>query len=313
MFKHVVRRLLAAIPTLIGGVTFIFLAVNLIPGDPVALFLENYFSADAYEAIAARLGLDQPLPVRYLRYMGDLARGDLGTSFRTGRSVLGDIIAQFPYTLALTVAGLSLAVLLGVGIGIISATRRNQWPDQVSMVLSLMAVSTPSFWFGILLMMLFAVRLRWLPAIGGGSFDDPVGLLSFLVLPAFAIGTRSAALIARLTRSSLLDCLGQDYVRTARSKGLTERVVIFRHAFRNALIPVITVVTLDLGHMLGGAAIIEKVFSRPGIGKLLVDGVLARDYPQVQGTMIFFMIMVLITNLLADLAYTMADPRIRYD
>jgi ABC-type dipeptide/oligopeptide/nickel transport system permease component len=313
MSNYFVRRWLTTIPTLFGGVTLIFLAVNLIPGDPVALMLENYFSGDAYEAIKIRLGLDQPLYVRYIRYLGDLLQGNLGTSFRTGRNVLMDILAQFPYTFSLALAALSLASLIGIVAGVVSATQRNTWPDQTIMVAALTAVSTPSFWYAILLMMFFSVRLRWFPTIGGGSLDEPLSFLKSLVLPAVAIGTRSAALIARLTRSALLDCLGQDYVQTARAKGLTERVVVFRHAFRNALLPVITIIGIDLGHMLGGTAIIEKVFSRPGVGKLLVDGVLARDYPQVQGAMIFFMVMILIANFLADVAYGIADPRIRYD
>jgi ABC-type dipeptide/oligopeptide/nickel transport system permease component len=301
------------IPTLLGGVTFVFLAINIIPGDPAALFLEDYYTGEAYEALKQRMGLDKPLHIRYVHYLGDLARGSLGRSFRTGRSVLGDIGAQFPYTFFLAVSGLVLAVVIGVSAGVISATTHNRWPDQIIMVLSLFAISTPSFVLATILILIFSIQLDALPAIGGGDLKQPLDMLKYLVLPAISIGSRSAALIARITRSALLETIHQDYVRTARAKGLRESWVVFVHAFRNAMIPVITVVALNLGSMLGGATVTETVFSRPGMGKLLVGAVLTRDYPQVQGTMIFYMAMILFANLLADLGYALADPRIRYD
>lgn len=313
MVKYLIRRLLLAIPTLFGGMTLIFLAINIIPGDPAAMMLGDYYTGDAYHALVTKLGLDQPLPVRYVHYLADVARGNLGDSFRSGRSVFGDIKSQFPYTLELAIASLILAILIGVTIGIISAVMRNRWPDQVAMLLALASISAPSFFVAAVLILIFSVHLGWLPALGGGNLHEPVTSLKYLVLPAIALGTRSAALIARLTRSTVIDVLGHDYVRTARAKGLRERNVLTRHAFRNALLPLITVIGLDLGNLLGGAAIIEIIFNRPGLGKLLVDGVLNRDYPTVQGTMIFFMVMILLSNLLADVGYAIADPRIHFD
>lgn len=298
---------------MIGGMTLIFLAINIIPGDPAALMLEDYYTGEAYDALVKKMGLDQPLHIRYLHFMADVARGDLGTSFRSGRSVMSDIRAQFPYTLTLALASLLIAILIGVTIGIISATNRNRWPDQLAMLFALSAISTPSFFLAVLLILLFSVELGWLPVLGAGDLNNPLEALKYLALPALALGTRSAALIARLTRSAVIEILNQDFVRTARAKGMHERTVLIRHALRNALLPLITIIGLDLGSLLGGTTIIEIVFNRPGMGKLLVDAVLNRDYPTIQGTMIFFMVLILLSNLLADIGYSIADPRIRFD
>jgi ABC-type dipeptide/oligopeptide/nickel transport system permease component len=313
MLRYILRRLMLAIPTLLGGVTLIFLAINLIPGDPAALFLGDYYTGEAYQAQVKKMGLDQPLAVRYVHYLGDLVQGNLGTSFRSQRSVLSDILAQFPYTLTLALTSLLIAVLLGITIGVISATTRNRWPDQLSMFFALSSISTPSFFMAALLILLFSVHLGWLPALGAGDIHHPASMIRFLILPAVALGMRSAALIARLTRAAVIEVLGQDYVRTARGKGVSERGVLVRHALRNAMLPIITIIGLDLGSLLGGTTIIEIVFNRPGMGKLLVDGVLNRDYPTVQGTMIFFMVLILLSNLLADIGYGLADPRIHFD
>lgn len=313
MFRYLLRRLVIAIPTLFGGITLIFLAINTIPGDPAALMLGDYYTGEAYHALVKQMGLDQPLPVRYVRYLADILQGDFGHSFRSGRSVVADIKSQFPYTLALALTSLGIAVILGVGLGVISALKRNRWPDQLAMLFALSSISTPSFVLAALLILVFSVHLGWLPALGGGDPSRPLSMLKYLVLPALALGTRSAALIARLTRSAVLEVLNQDYIRTARAKGLTEWRVMTRHALRNAMLPVITVIGLDLGTLLGGTTIIEIVFSRPGMGKLLVDGVLNRDYPTVQATMIFFMVLILLSNLLADIGYGLADPRIKYE
>lgn len=313
MLRYILRRILLAIPTIFGGMTLIFLAINIIPGDPAALMLEDYYTGEAYDALVKKMGLDQPLHVRYVNFLTDVAQGDLGTSFRSGRSVMSDIRAQFPYTLTLALASLLIAIVLGVSIGVISATTRNRWPDQLAMLFALSSISTPSFFLAVLLILVFSVRLGWLPALGAGDLSDPVSTLKYLALPAFALGTRSAALFARLTRSAVIEILNQDYVRTARAKGLPERAVLVRHALRNAWLPLITIIGLDLGSLLGGTTIIEIVFNRPGMGKLLVDAVLNRDYPTIQGTMIFFMIVILLSNLLADIGYSIADPRIRYD
>lgn len=313
MTRFLIRRLLFAIPTLLGGLTFVFFAINVIPGDPAALILDEYFQGDAYDAMIVAMGLDQPLPVRYVNYIGDVIQGDLGNSFRSGRPVMADMLAQFPYTFTLAIASLIIGVILGITIGIISATTRNRWPDQLAMLFVLTSISSPTFFVGVILILIFAVHLGWLPALGGGTFSEPTTVLKALILPSFALGIRSAALIARLTRSAIIEVLNQDYVRTARAKGLAERVVLVRHTFRNALLPIITIVGIDLGNLLGGTAVIEIVFNRPGLGSLLVTGVTTRDYPMVQGTMLFFMLMVLLANLLADIGYGVADPRIRYD
>lgn len=311
MIQYVLRRLLSAVPTVFAGVTLVFFAINVIPGDPAAVMLEDYFEGEAYDAMVKEMGLDQPLYVRYVHYLGDIARGDFGTSFRTGRSVSGDILSQLPYTLTLAVSSVIISVILGVTIGTIAAATRNRWPDQLSMVFVLVSISTPSFVFATVLILIFAVRLGWLPALGGGSTDDPMSMLKPLILPAFALGLRSAAIVARLARSAFLDVLNQDYMRTARAKGLRERSVLIGHGLRNAMLPIITITGINLGSLLGGTAIVEIVFNRPGLGKLLVDGVASRDYPMVQGTMLFFITVVILANLLADVGYGVADPRIR--
>lgn len=313
MIRFILRRLAFAIPTLLVGMTLIFFAINIIPGDPATLLLGDYYTGEAYDALVKQMGLDQPLHMRYLWFMGDTLRGDLGTSFRTGRTVLSDIAAQFPYTLTLALASLLIAVVTGVTVGIISAMTRNRWPDQIAMLAALSSISTPSFFFGVLLILVFSVYLGWLPALGAGDFSEPGSVLLHLILPAFALGLRSAAMIARLTRSAVIEILNQDYIRTAQAKGLAQRTVLLHHALRNATLPLITIIGLDLGALLGGTTIIEIVFNRPGMGKLLVDGVLNRDYPTVQGTIIFFMILILLSNLLADIGYGLADPRIRFD
>lgn len=313
MVRFILRRLAFAIPTLLVGMTLVFFAINIIPGDPAALMLGDYYTGEAYDALIVKMGLDRPLPERYLHFLADVLRGDLGTSLRSGRTVASDIAAQFPYTLTLALASLAIAVVIGVAVGIISAVARNRWPDQLAMLVALSSISTPSFFFGVLLILVFSVYLGWFPALGAGEFSEPGSLLQHLILPAFALGLRSAAMIARLTRSTVIDILNQDYIRTAQAKGLAQRTVLLNHALRNATLPLITIIGLDLGSLLGGTTIVEIVFNRPGMGKLLVDGVLNRDYSTVQGTIIFFMILVLLSNLLADIGYGLADPRIRFD
>lgn len=313
MLRYILRRLLFAIPTLFGGMTLIFIGINLIPGDAAALMLRDYATSTSYEALTKELGLDQPLYVRYVQFLADVARGDLGTSFLSGLSVNDAIRSQFPHTLTLALSSLLIAIVLGVTIGIISATTRNRWPDQIAMLFSLLSISSPSFFIAVILILVFSVHLGWLPTLGAGEFSDPLDLTKHLVLPAVALSLRSAALIARLTRSTMLEVLNRDYVRTARAKGLGEAAVVSRHVVRNAMLPLITIIGLDLGSLLSGSVIMEIVFNRPGMGKLLIDAVVSRDYPMVQGTMIFFMVIILLSNLLADIGYSLADPRIRYD
>lgn len=313
MLRYIVRRLLLAIPTVFGGMTLIFFGINVVPGDPATLVLGDYYTQESYDALAKTMGLDQPLYVRYAHFLADVARGDFGTSLLTGQSVVDAIRAHFPHTLTLALASIVVALLVGISIGILSATTRNRWPDQLSMLFALLSISTPSFVLAVILILVFSVRLGWLPTIGAGDFSEPLGLLKYLILPVLALSMRSVALIARLTRSTMLEVMNRDYIRTARAKGLHERAVISRHVLRNAMLPLITVIGLDLGALLSGSLVIEVVFNRPGMGRLLVDSVVTRDYPMVQGVMIFFMIIILLSNLLADIGYGIADPRIRFD
>ena len=284
--------------------------VHLIPGDPVAALLGDLFTRETYQAVQARLGLDKPLVAQYLTFMKNVASGHLGTSFRSDRPVLQIISEQFPYTLQLSVGAMVLSVALGIPIGTLAAVHRGRPADYITMGVALLAVCVPSFVLGLGMLLLFSLKLGWFPTIGAGT--GFVDTLRSVTLPAAALGLRTAALLSRIARSSLLNVLNLDFIRTARAKGLPRRLVLYRHALRNSLLPVITILGLNLGQLLAGTAIVEIVFSRPGIGKLLVDAVLSRDFPQVQGTLLVFLINVTIVNTLVDIAYSMADPRIKY-
>lgn len=302
-----------AVPVLLGVSVLVFLIVHLTPGDPARLLAGPEAYEEDIQAIRVRLGLDLPLPVQYGRFLRGVVSGDLGTSFRSGRSVAEEISARFPYTVELASVSLFLAVAAGVLVGVFSAARQNSVWDAGAMGTALMGISVPTFWLGLLLMLLFSYYLGWLPASGrGGPVWTRAGLESIL-MPAIALGSPSAAVIARLTRSSLLEVLSQDYVRTARAKGLPERVVLYRHALKNALIPVVTVAGLRLGALLGGAVITEQVFAWPGIGTLVVNAINARDYPVVQGTVLLIAAVFVLLNLTVDLVYGLIDPRIRFD
>ncbi|MGQ0568877.1 MAG: ABC transporter permease [Armatimonadota bacterium] len=309
-----VHRLLATLVTLLGVVTLAFLLIHIAPGDPAELLLGDYtgVTPQVLADLRARLGLDRPLPVQYLTYAASVLRGDLGRSFRTNQPVLSEIIGQAPFTILLAAAGVLIAVLLGVPSGIVTAVRRNTMIDYVTTTIAMLWLSSPSFWFGILLIYFLAYKLGWFPVFGAGSWGDWKSIVSHLALPAAAIGARSAALIARMTRSSMLEVLHQDYVRTAWAKGLARHEVVYRHALRNAAIPVITIIGLDIAYLLGGAVVTETVFARPGLGKLVVDAIYARDYPMVQGAIMVFAFGILMVNLLVDLSYAVVDPRIRY-
>jgi glutathione transport system permease protein len=311
--RYLFRRMLALAPTLLGALTLIFMVVHLIPGDPVLVILGENYSQASYDTMRQRLGLDKPLLTQYANYLQEVATGNFGDSFRTKRSIAEDIAAQFPYTLQLAIASLLMSLVIGIPAGMIAALNRNRLPDQISTILSLFGICTPGFWLGVMLIYFFSVQLDLLPSIGAASIEDPKKMLQTLVLPSVTLGAAQAALVARISRSALLDVLGQDYIRTARAKGLSATTVVVRHALRNGLIPVVTVATLELGQLLAGSAIIEIVFSRPGLGHLLIDGVLNRDYPQVQATLVFFVLMVSLTSLLSDLLYPLIDPRVGYD
>lgn len=310
MGRYLLQRLALTVPVVLGVTLLVFLAMNVLPGDAVQALLAGSEANASRETIAnlrQQLGLNDPLYVRYLRFVGHAAEGDLGRSIVSGKPVVGELATQFPSTLELAVAGLALALALGVALGAVAALKHGTWLDNATMVLALVCVSMPQFWFGLLLILAFSLYLGWFPLTGQGQ-----GGPQYLVLPAVTLGVRAAAIIARLTRSSLLDVLGEDYIRTARAKGLNNLRVVTRHALKNALIPVVTVVGLEFGHLLAGAFIIEIVFARQGVGQLVVTSILARDYPMVQGAVLFIALFYVLVNLGVDLLYAYLNPRIRY-
>jgi peptide/nickel transport system permease protein len=301
------RRLLGVIPVLWGVATLVFVVLRLLPGDPAEVMLsEAGGSAAAIAALRAELGLDDPLLLQYGRYLVNLLRGDLGTSLFSRRPVLLLIVEQLPSTLELALAAMLVALFLGIGLGVPAAVKQGTWWDRLSMALSIAGVSLPIFWTALLLIWLLSLRLRWLPATGIGS-------PAHLVLPALVLGFASAGAIARLVRASLLEVLSQDYMNTARAKGLSEGLVLLRHAMKNALIPVITIAGLQFGFLLGGAVVTETIFARAGIGRLLVSAILWKDLPLVQGIALLAALSYTLVNLAVDLAYGVLDPRIRYD
>jgi peptide/nickel transport system permease protein len=306
MLNYTLRRILIAIPSLFGVLIVIFLMVRLAPGDP-ALYLAGEFADQAtIERIRVRFGLDRPIHEQFGIYLQRLAQLDLGRSTRTNRAVVDDLAQFFPNTVELALASIVIAFLIGVPAGVLAAVRQNTWADAVVMVGALIGVSMPVFWFGLLAILFFSVQLGWFPVAGRGTF-------AHLILPAVTLGVSSMAIIARMTRSALLEVLSQDYVRTALAKGLRARVVILKHALRNALIPVITVIGLEFGSLMAGAVLTETVFTWPGIGRLLVTSILARDYPVVQGSVLLIATSFIVINILVDLVYAFIDPRIRYD
>ncbi len=306
MFQYIARRALSAVPTILLITILSFAMLHLVPGDPAEIFLgEHRSTPELLAQVRHDMGLDRPLYVQYLSYLGDMLRGDLGRSLNNSQPVLKEIANRLPSTLELTLAALVLAVVLGVGLGILSAVRHNTWVDSAAMFFALLGVSMPVFWSSLLLIFFFSVRLKWFPAIGQGGIER-------LVLPAFALGLLSSATLARLVRSSMLDVIGQDYVRTARSKGLRPRVVVLRHALKNALIPTITVIGIQFGQLLSGAVITETIFSRLGIGRYYVESLLNKDFPVVQALTLLIASAYVLINLLVDISYSLLDPRIRY-
>ncbi len=308
------RRLVLLVPVLFGVSVVVFLVMHLAPGDPAVVMLGPIASDEDVRRIRTELGLDQPLHVQYGKWVWNAVQGDLGRSITMKRPVLPEILARFRATLILTFASLLISSILGVAVGVISAVKPYSWFDRASMLLALLGVSMPVFWLGIVLIVIFALKLGWLPAAGMHSpgSKDLSDLLRHLVLPAVTLAAASIALVARLTRSSMLEVIRQDYIRTARAKGLRERTMIVRHALKNALIPVVTVIGLQVGYLLGGAILTETVFSWPGLGLLMVQAILARDFPIVQGGVLLIGITFVLTNLIVDLCYAYLNPRIHY-
>jgi peptide/nickel transport system permease protein len=305
MLTWVLRRILAVVPVLFGVTLAVFSMLFLVPGDPVKMMLAEFVTTpDQIAQMRAQLHLDEPILSQYGRFVGNALRGDLGMSIRSRRPVTTEIGENLASTAQLAVAAMLVAIGLGIPLGLLAALFRGSWVDVASMGGALLGVSMPSFWLGLLLIFVFSLHLAWFPATGGGD-------LHHLVLPAVTLGMIAAAIIARLTRSSMLEVLGQDYVRTARAKGLGGFAVVVRHALKNALIPIITIFGLQFGNLLAGAVIVETVFSRPGLGRLIVGGILNKDFPLVQGVVLFVATVYVLINVLVDVAYAYADPRIR--
>jgi peptide/nickel transport system permease protein len=303
------RKLLMAIPILLGIITITFLLnFVFVPGDPVRIMMGQTADQHTIKMIRDELGLDQPLYIQYFKLLSRLLKGDLGRSYKSNRSVLRMILDRFPATAKLAISAMVVAIIIGVTAGIISAIKPYSIWDYLFMTGALMGVSMPVFYLGLMLIVLFAIKLNILPV---GGYGD--GQIQYLILPAITLGTMQAGRIARMTRSSMLEVIEKDYIKTARSKGLSEKVVVIKHALRNAMVPVITVIGTQLGYLLGGTVLTETTFSWPGLGRLVVDAVRARDFPLIQGTVIFLAVIFIIINLLVDLGYGFLDPRIRYD
>lgn len=316
MWRYILQRLLALVPVvlIVSVVTFAF--IHFLPGDPVIALIgpeAGTASPDVIEARKHELGLDRPLPVQYLDWLSGALRGDLGNSAVTRQEITEALSDRFPVTLHLAVASFVVAVCIALPTGILSAYKRNSPLDRILTILALTGVAMPSFWLGILLILIFAVQLQWLPPSGFVSITtDPVECIKHLILPAISLGTVQSAVIMRQVRSSLLEVFREDYVRTARAKGLNERAVTIRHALRNAMLPVVTIVGIQVSALLGGSVVTETVFAMPGMGRYAVDAIFIRDYPVVQAVVLVTALVVVLANLLTDLSYALLDPRIQY-
>lgn len=307
MTQFILKRLLALVPVLFGVSLVVFAMIHLTPGDPARLVMGSQpVSAEAVDELRERLGLNRPLHEQYLSFLAGALQGDLGDSFYSRRPVTQEILERLPVTGSLTVFAVFLTLLIGIPAGVLAAARHDTILDYGTMAAAVLGVSIPSFWLGLMLILLFAVHLGWLPVAGVGGFK-------YYILPGIALAGGGGAVLARLTRSSVLETLGNDYVRTARAKGLSERVVLYRHALRNALIPVVTVVGLQAGSLLAGAVIIETVFALPGLGRLAIHAISGRDYPLVQGIVLFMAVVYTLVNFAVDLVYGLINPRIRYE
>ncbi|TYS60804.1 ABC transporter permease subunit [Sutcliffiella horikoshii] len=307
MIQFAVRRIIGMIPILLIITIIAFLFVHLTPGDPIRIMYGAELDQETYQTLRAKEGFDQPLIVQYGAYMYNmLIQGDFGSSYRTKTEVSSEIMRRFGFTFTLTMLAMFWAILIGIFVGIISATKRNTVWDRIGMVSAITALSVPEFWFGLMVMQIFAVQLGWFPTSGSGTF-------AHIFLPSITLGFGVAATIVRFTRSSVLEVMREDYVRTARAKGQKESVVVWSHVLRNALIPVVTMTGLQFGFLIGGAVVVEQVFAWPGLGSYLVDSILARDYPVIQALILLFSFQFLVVNLLVDISYGFLNPQIRYD
>lgn len=333
MVKYIIKRLLLLVPVILGVSILVFFVMHMFTTDPAALILGQHATQDQIHALRKQLGLNNPIYIQYLDFLKGLLHGNLGDSLMSKTSVWSEIMSRFPATIELALTSILIASIMGILMGVISAIKQNSILDYISMVVSLLGVSMPIFWLGLILILIFAVQLHWLPVSGridiGFEPTKITGLylldslitgnmvafkssLLHLILPAVALGSYSTAIIARMTRSTMLEVVRQDYIRTARAKGIGENVVVLRHALKNALIPIITVIGLQLGSLLGGAVLTETVFSWPGVGKYTVDAILATDYPVVQGAVMMMAVIFVLVNLIVDIVYAFIDPRIKY-
>jgi len=307
MFAYIIRRLLYTIPVIWGVVTVVFILMAVVPGDPARIMMGQRGDPDTLERIRSDLGLDLPIHQQYFRFMKEVIKGDLGTSYRTNQEVSEALVERFPATFKLAFWAMVFASVIGVSAGMLSAVRQYSMFDYSAMFVAIAGVSAPVFWVGLILLFIFAYNLNIVPGVGYGE-----GQMIYLLLPVITLGVRPAALIARLTRSCMLEVLNQDYIRTARAKGLTEKTVVIKHAFKNALIPVVTIIGTQLSALLSGAVLTETIFAWPGIGRLAVEALVARDFPMIRGTVIFMALIFLVANLVVDLSYGFIDPRVRY-
>ena len=305
MKQYIVKRLLSGIIVLFGLSVFTFLLIHLIPGDPVRIMLGQRATVEQIESLRGELGLNKPLVVQYLDYASGVLKGDLGTSLKTGRPVSTEIADRFPATAKMAVASLVVAVVIGIGLGVLAAKYKDTPIDGAIMTFSTFGMSIPGFWLGLLVILVFSVHLGWFPIAGGTGLKD-------MVLPAFTLGTLLATALSRLTRAGMVEVLSNDYIRTARAKGMNERIVLLRHAFRNVMIPIVAVIGLELAGLLGGAVIIEQVFGWPGVGTLAIQAISSRDFPMIQGTTLFIGAVYVLVVILIDVLYALLDPRIDY-
>ncbi|AAT60867.1 TPA: ABC transporter permease [Bacillus cereus] len=303
MLMFIFRRILQLIPVLFGVVFVVFLIMQMVPGDPALLIAGEGASKETVEQIRHQLGLDKPFIMQYFSYIGNILQGDFGVSIRSNRPVLDEVLIRLPITIELALCSIVITVVIGMIAGIISATKQYSWTDVSIMIIALLGVSLPSFWFGLMLIFYFSVQIQIFPVSGWGTWMH-------MVLPALTLGASGAAIVARMTRSSMLDVIRQDYIRTARAKGVKERVVIYKHALRNALIPVITVVGLQFGALLGGTVLVESVFAINGLGRLIVDAIRMRDLPMLQGGVLIASVIFVLVNLIVDILYRYFNKRI---
>lgn len=308
MFNHIVRKLLYTVPVVWGVVTVVFILMAVVPGDPARLMMGQRGDPQTLQRIRQDLGLDLPLTQQYAKFIKELAKGELGMSYRNNERVSSAIKTRFLATMRLSLWAMVIAVIVGITAGIVSAAKQYSVFDYSAMFIAVSGVSAPVFWVGLLLLLVFAYGLGWVPGIGEGG-----GSWRYLILPAITLGVRPAALIARLTRSCMLEVLNQDYIRTARAKGIKESVVVMKHALKNAMIPVVTIIGTQISELLSGAVLTESIFAWPGIGRLAVEALINRDFPMIRGTVIVMALTFLVANLLVDISYSLFDPRVRYE